>query len=287
MTTQTQPYANKNSPYAHLNAQQLKTLAAQPIGVFDSGVGGISVLQHIHALLPNEHLLYVADSKHAPYGNKTPQQIQSRCFEITDFLIQKGAKAIVVACNTATAAAIEEMRAKYSLPIFGMEPAVKPAAEASKNGIIGVLATVGTLKSAQFAGLLESYGRNVEVVTQACVGLVECIERGELNTEHTINLLKQYCHPLLDEGADTIVLGCTHYPFVKARIQEIVGDGVTLIDTGAAVAKHLQNRLNAMQLLADENRKGEVRFWTNNPAADAKPVIELLWGKAAQISVQA
>jgi glutamate racemase len=287
MTTQTQPYANKNSPYAHLDAQQLKTLAAQPIGVFDSGVGGISVLQHIHALLPNEHLLYVADSKHAPYGNKTPQQIQSRCFEITDFLIQKGAKAIVVACNTATAAAIDEMRAKYSLPIFGMEPAVKPAAEASKNGIIGVLATVGTLKSAQFAGLLESYGRNVEVVTQACVGLVECIERGELNTEHTINLLKQYCHPLLDEGADTIVLGCTHYPLVKARIQEIVGDGVTLIDTGAAVAKHLQNRLNAMQLLADENRKGEVRFWTNNPAADAKPVIELLWGKAAQISVQA
>lgn len=287
MTTQTQPYANKNSPYAHFDVQQLKTLAAQPIGVFDSGVGGISVLQHIHALLPHEQLLYVADSKHAPYGNKTPQQIQSRCFEITDFLIQQGAKAIVLACNTATAAAIDEMREKYHLPIFGMEPAVKPAAEASKNGIIGVLATVGTLKSAQFAGLLESYGRNVEVVTQGCVGLVECIERGELNTEHTINLLKQYCQPLLDEGADTIVLGCTHYPFVKARIQEIVGDDVTLIDTGAAVARHLQSRLNAMQLLANENCKGEVRFWTNNPAADAKPVIELLWGKAAQISVQA
>lgn len=285
MTAQIQPSVIKNSQ--PLNAAQLKTLAAQPIGVFDSGVGGISVLQHIHTLLPHEQLLYVADSKYAPYGNKTPQQIQSRCFEITDFLIKKGAKAIVVACNTATAAAIDEMRAKYSIPIFGMEPAVKPAAEASKNGIIGVLATVGTLKSAQFAGLLESYGRNVEVVTQGCIGLVECIERGELNAEHTIALLKQYCQPLLDEGADTIVLGCTHYPFVKARIQEIVGAGVTLIDTGAAVAKHLQNRLSAMQLLADERRSGEVIFWTNNPAVDAKRVIEMLWGKPAQIFVQA
>jgi len=249
-------------------------------------VGGISVLQHIHQLLPHEHLLYFADSKHAPYGNKTPQQIQSRCFEITDFLIEQGAKAIVVACNTATAAAIDAMRAQYALPIFGMEPAVKPAAEASKNGIIGVLATVGTLKSAQFAGLLESYGRNVEVVTQGCVGLVECIERGELNTEHTLNLLQQYCQPLLDEGADTVVLGCTHYPFLKADIQRIVGDQVTLIDTGAAVARHLQNRLAVMNLLADKTQNGEVRFWTNSTAAEAKVVIEMLWGKPAQITVQ-
>jgi glutamate racemase len=287
MTAQTQLDANKYRPDQQLNAEQLKTMADQPIGVFDSGVGGISVLQHIHALLPHEQLLYVADSKYAPYGNKTPQQIQSRCFEITDFLIEKGAKAIVVACNTATAAAIDEMRAKYRLPIFGMEPAVKPAAEASKNGIIGVLATVGTLKSAQFAGLLESYGRNVEVATQGCVGLVECIERGELSSEHTIKLLKQYCKPLLDEGADTIVLGCTHYPFLKTQIQKIVGDGVTLIDTGAAVAKHLQKRLAAMQLLADNSRNAEVCFWTNNPATDAKLVIEMLWGKPAQIFMQA
>ena len=258
-------------------------MATQPIGVFDSGVGGISVLQHIHTLLPHEQLLYVADSKYAPYGNKTPQQIQSRCFEITDFLIQKGAKAIVVACNTATAAAIDEMRAKYHLPIFGMEPAVKPAAEASKNGIIGVLATVGTLKSAQFAGLLESYGRNVEVVTQGCVGLVECIERGELNSEHTLKLLKKYCKPLLDEGADTIVLGCTHYPFVKALIRQIVGDGVTLIDTGAAVAKHLKKRLATLDLLTQQHQDAKVRFWTNSLSADAKQVIEMLWGAGAEV----
>jgi glutamate racemase len=172
----------------------------------DSGVGGISVLKHIHALLPQEELLYFADSQHAPYGNKSAKEIQARCFEIADFLIAKEIKALVVACNTATAAAIDALRNKYpNLPIIGMEPAVKPAAEATRNGIIGVLATVGTLKSAQFAALLESYGRNVEVVTQGCIGLVECIERGELNAEETRNLIRQYCAPLLAHDADTIV----------------------------------------------------------------------------------
>ncbi|MFZ3088909.1 MAG: glutamate racemase [Methylotenera sp.] len=254
-----------------------------PIGVFDSGVGGISVLQHIHTLLPHEQLLYVADSKYAPYGNKTPEEIQSRCFEIADFLIAKGAKALVVACNTATAAAIDAMRAKYTLPILGMEPAVKPAAEASRNGVIGVLATVGTLKSAQFAALLESYGRNVKVVTQGCVGLVECIERGELDSENTADLLKQYCQPLLDEGADTIVLGCTHYPFVRPLIEKIVGEKVALIDTGAAVAKHLQKRLAALDLLSDNKQLAEVKFWTNSEAANAKQVVEALWGKSAEV----
>lgn len=277
MTDQTMTLEIKNIPIRSAD------IADAPIGVFDSGVGGISVLQHIHALLPHEQLLYVADSRYAPYGNKTPQEIQSRCFEIADFLIAKSVKAIVVACNTATAAAIDMMREKYSLPIIGMEPAVKPAAEASKNGVIGVLATVGTLKSAQFAGLLESYGRNVKVVTQGCIGLVECIERGELSTDNTFDLLKQYCQPLLDEGADTIVLGCTHYPFVKPLIQQIVGKNVTLIDTGAAVAKHLQKRLAALDLLTQQHQAGSVRFWTNSQAADAKQVIEALWGKSAVV----
>jgi glutamate racemase len=277
MTDQTMTLEIKNIPI------KLALSADSPIGVFDSGVGGISVLQHIHALLPHEQLLYVADSKYAPYGNKTPEEIQSRCFEITDFLIAKGVKAIVVACNTATAAAIDSMRAKYTLPIIGMEPAVKPAAEASRNGVIGVLATVGTLKSAQFAGLLESYGRNVKVVTQGCVGLVECIERGELNSDSTHKLLKQYCLPLLNEGADTIVLGCTHYPFVKPLIQQIVGENITLIDTGAAVAKHLQKRLLALDLLTQQHQPGAVKFWTNNQAAEGKQVIEALWGETAEV----
>ena len=151
----------------------------QAIGVMDSGVGGISVLKHIRVLLPFEHLMYVADSKYAPYGNKTAEEITARCMVVADYLIAQDVKALVVACNTATAAAIDTMRSTYDVPIIGMEPAVKPAAAATKNGVIGVLATVGTLKSAQFAALLESYGRNVKVVTQGCVGLVECIERGE------------------------------------------------------------------------------------------------------------
>lgn len=277
MTDQTMTLEIKTIPI------QPTVSAEAPIGVFDSGVGGISVLQHIHALLPHEQLLYVADSRYAPYGNKTPQEIQSRCFEIADFLIAKGVKAIVVACNTATAAAIDKMREKYNLPIIGMEPAVKPAAEASKNGVIGVLATVGTLKSAQFAGLLESYGRNVKVVTQGCVGLVECIERGELRSDNTLNLLEQYCQPLLEEGADTIVLGCTHYPFVKPLIRQVVGGDVILIDTGAAVAKQLQKRLAMLDLLAPQHQAGMVMFWSNSQAADAKQVIEALWGKTAVV----
>jgi glutamate racemase len=253
-----------------------------PIGVMDSGVGGISVLRHIHALLPHEDLIYFADSKYAPYGSKTPDEIKARCFEVADFLIAKNVKALVVACNTATAAAIDDMRAKYALPIIGMEPAVKPAAEASKNGIIGVLATVGTLKSAQFAGLLESYGRNVQVVTQGCVGLVECIERGELNTQATRELLKKYLAPLLQEGADSVVLGCTHYPFVRPLIEGIVGPNVAIIDTGAAVAKQLQKKLEEADLLSP-NKRANIGFWTNSQVENAAQVIEQLWDAKAEI----
>jgi len=256
----------------------------RPIAVFDSGVGGISVLKHIHRLLPNEHLLYVADSFHAPYGNKSAAEIQARCFAIAEFLIAKDAKALVVACNTATAAAIDHMRAKYRLPIIGMEPAVKPAVEASRSGIIGVLATTGTLQSAQFAALLESYGRNVEVVTQACVGLVECVERGELSHDSTRAMVKQYCQPLLDEGADSIVLGCTHYPFLKPLIQEVVGEGVVLIDTGAAVAKQLNCRLLEQGLLAASKPCARVKFWSNSVSANAENVITQLWGESVKVS---
>lgn len=252
----------------------------KPIAVFDSGVGGISVLKHIHALLPNEQLLYVADSKYAPYGNKTPAEIQARCFEIADFLIAKNAKALVVACNTATAAAIGSMRQHYTLPIIGMEPAVKPAAAASKNGIIGVLATTGTLQSAQFAALLEHYGQNVQVVTQACVGLVECIEQGQLDAPQTQALLQQYCQPLMAAGADTIVLGCTHYPFVRQYIQQIVGPNVTLIDTGAAVAKRLQQVLEQQKMLNAATEAGDYVFLTSG-TEETELVMQQLWGLTA------
>ena len=255
-----------------------------PIGVFDSGVGGISVLKHIHTLLPNEDLIYVADSKFAPYGNKTPEFIQERAIWIADFLISKGAKALVVACNTATAAAVDLLRQKYDLPIIGMEPAVKPAAAATKTGVVGVLATSGTLKSAQFAALLEHYGQQVEVVTQACHGLVECVQRGELDSTATQDLLASYVQPLIAAGADTIVLGCTHYPFVRPLIENLVGDAVVLIDTGAAVAKELKRRLEDTRLLNAETQIGKVGFWSNSTHADAEDIVMHLWGERVGFS---
>ncbi len=258
-------------------------MSRAPIGVFDSGVGGISVLRHIRTVLPNENLLYVADSKYAPYGNKSPEFIRERAVFLADFLIAQGAKALVVACNTATAAAVETLRERYDLPIIGMEPAVKPAAAATKSGVVGILATVGTLKSAQFAALLESYGQSVTVVTEGCHGLVECIERGELATKETRTLLEGYLQPLLDGRVDTIVLGCTHYPFVRPLIEEIVGNEITLIDTGAAVARQLQKRLAEQDLLADAGKVASVAFWTNNEAVDAEQVIKQLWGDEVKI----
>lgn len=262
------------------------SLLSQPIGVMDSGVGGLSVLKHIRQLMPHENLVYFADSKHAPYGNKTPEQIEQRVFTIAEFLLTQGAKALVIACNTATAAAAHSLRDKYAhldIPIIGMEPAVKPAAEVTKNGVIGVLATSGTLKSAQFAALLESYGRNVQVVTQACIGLVEQIELGELDTPKTLQLIRQYTKPLLDEHADTIVLGCTHYPFVKSAIQDAVGTDIHLIDTGAAVARQLQKKLDAQGLLALENQSAKIDLWTNSEAANAQEIMTDLWGEHADI----
>lgn len=248
------------------------------IGVMDSGVGGLSVLKHLVHQLPNEHFVYYADSAYAPYGNKSSDTIRARCFAIADILIAQGAKALVVACNTATAAAIAALRQQYRVPIIGMEPAVKPAAAASKNGIIGVLATTGTLQSAQFAALLEHYGQQVQVVTQACVGLVECIEAGAIETPHTLALLTQYCAPLVAAGADTIVLGCTHYPFVRQQIQTLVGPHITLIETGAAVARQLQQVLMAQQLLSDRQTTTHPTFLTSGNA-ETQRVMAQLWAR--------
>jgi glutamate racemase len=245
----------------------------------DSGVGGLSVLHHINSLLPYENLTYVADSKYAPYGNLSPEEITKRCFTIADFLIAQGVKALVVACNTATAASIQLMRAKYALPIIGIEPAVKPAILTSKNGIIGVLATVGTLKSAQFSALLDTYGENMHIHIQACIGLVECIERGETKTLKTKELLTQYCEPILNSGADTIVLGCTHYPFVLELIREIVGKDISVIDTGAAVAKHLYTTLKTKSLTTSSKVEPNITIWTNNVAVNTTTVIQQLWNK--------
>jgi glutamate racemase len=251
-----------------------------PIGIFDSGVGGLSVLRHIREELPHENLLYVADSAHAPYGGKSPQEIQARSLALTEFLVGQDAKAIVVACNTATAAAIGLLRERFALPVIGMEPAVKPAVMATRSGVVGVLATTGTLKSAQFAALLESYGKNVRVVTQGCPGLVECVERGELDAPETRELLRHYIEPLLAEGADTLVLGCTHYPFLKPLIEELTAGRVALIDTGTAVARQVRRRIEEAGLAAAGDTPGKVKLWTSGNVAQGQQVMGALWKTA-------
>ncbi|MFV9684531.1 glutamate racemase [Pseudomonas sp. NY15367] len=254
-----------------------------PVGVFDSGVGGLSVLREIRQLLPNESLLYVADSGHVPYGEKSAEYIRERCVLITEHLLAQGAKALVLACNTATAAAGAELRARYpQLPIVGMEPAVKPAAAATRSGVVGVLATTGTLKSAKFAALLDRFANDVRVITQPCPGLVECIEAGELQAPATRQLLQGYVEPLLAEGCDTLILGCTHYPFLRPLLFELVPASVSLIDTGAAVARQLQRLLAQHDLLATEAAL-PTRYWSSGDPSQLCRVLPILLGEQAEI----
>jgi len=228
--------------------------ANSPIGIFDSGVGGLSILRHIHALLPNEALLYFADSGFAPYGEKPEAVIVERALSIADFLLQQNCKAIVVACNTATAAAIAALREKYpSLTVVGVEPGLKPAAAQTKTNVVGVLATERTLASDKFQALHEQQAASGDVrfLQQACVGLADQIEKGELASIQTVSLVRRYVEPLITQGADTLVLGCTHYPFVLEQIETVIKSlqkEVSIIDTGAAVARHLQRLLEQSHL---------------------------------------
>ena len=254
-----------------------------PVGVFDSGVGGLSVLREIRRLLPGEDLLYVADSEHAPYGDKPKETIEARSLAITEFLLERHAKAIVVACNTATAAAVETLRARFTVPVIAMEPAVKPAASHTKTGVIGVLATNGTLGSGNFARLHERFGAEVNILVQPCPGLVERVEAGNLSSAETRALAERFIFPLLEQRADTLVLGCTHYPFLVPLIQEIAGPTVTIIDPSAAIARELRRRLADAGLLSGESRDGTVRFWTSTIPGRIQPVVAQLWEGAVEV----
>jgi glutamate racemase len=254
-----------------------------PIGVFDSGVGGLSVLGEIRSLLPNESLLYVADCGHIPYGEKTPEFIRQRCAVMAEFFQAQGAKALVLACNTATVAGVADLRERYpNWPIVGMEPAVKPAAAATRSGVVGVLATTGTLQSAKFAALLDRFAIDVHVITQPCPGLVELIETGDLVSPAIRNLLRGYVEPLLAAGCDTIILGCTHYPFLKPLLREMIPDSISLIDTGGAVARQLQRLLSQHQLLA-HGPALESQFWTSGSLELFRNILPLLWNKAGNV----
>ncbi|MEL7937258.1 glutamate racemase [Pseudomonas delhiensis] len=250
----------------------------RPIGVFDSGVGGLSVLREIRARLPGESLVYLADCGHVPYGEKTPEYIRERCRRIAEFLIAQDCKALVLACNTATAAAASDLRERYpQLPILAMEPAVKPAAAATSSGVVGVLATTGTLKSARFAALLDRFASDVRVITQPCPGLVERIEAGDLDGPQTRELLQGFVEPLLAEGCDTLILGCTHYPFLRPLLGRMLPSGVSLIDTGAAVARHLQASLASRGLQALGPAK-KTHFFTSGAVEMFERVLPVLWG---------
>lgn len=252
------------------------------IGVFDSGVGGLSVLHHIRRTLPHERLIYIADSAHVPYGDKPPSYIEQRSLALTRFLIEQGADAIVIACNTATAAAAASLRGQFSLPIVGMEPAVKPAVAVTHSGVVGVLATIGTLESARFAALLERYAGEVEIVTQGCPGLVEQVERGELHSPQTRALVERYTAPLLARGADTLILGCTHYPFLAPLIHEVVGDHIALVDTGEAVARQLRRRIQ-LELPARTAGDASAQFFTSGDAEQATRIMSVLWDEAVAV----
>ena len=258
-------------------------ISSGAIGVFDSGVGGLSVLHHIRQALPNERLIYVADSGHVPYGDKPASYIEQRSLALTRFLIEQGADAIVIACNTATAAAAAMLRSHFNIPIVAMEPAVKPAVAATRSGVVGVLATVGTLESARFAALLERYAGEVEIVTQSCPGLVEQVERGDLNGMQTCELITRYTAPLLARGADTLILGCTHYPFLAPLITEVVGPDIVLVDTGVAVARQLQRRIQIELPGRASGTSADAQFWISGDATQASSIISVLWGETVEV----
>ncbi|MGF6966946.1 glutamate racemase [Paraburkholderia sp. WC7.3g] len=214
-----------------------------PIGIFDSGLGGLSVLRAVRAQLPDEAMLYVADSLYAPYGERDDDFITDRTLAIGAWLAAQGAKALVVACNTATAQSIALVREKLPIPLIGVEPGVKPAALQSKSRVAGVLATPATLRSARFQGLLERYAADCRFLCQPGHGLVQAVERCDVDSAELRALLRSYLEPMLDAGADTLVLGCTHYPFLDAAIRDIVGERLALIDTSVAIARQLERVL--------------------------------------------
>lgn len=247
-------------------------MKTNPIGIFDSGVGGTSIFKELHLLLPLEHSIYLADSKNAPYGEKSREEIVRLSIKNTEFLLHQKCKLIVVACNTAMTNAVQELREKYRVPIVGIEPAIKPAALNSKSKIIGILATKGTLSSKLFAQTSDLFAKNTEVVEIVGDGLVEAIERGDKDTEETRKLLEHLLAPMIEKKIDYLVLGCSHYPYLVPQIKKLLPQNVEIIDSGAAVARQTKTILKSLGLLAETQQKKPL-FFTN---ADPKVLKDLL-----------
>lgn len=255
-----------------------------PIGVFDSGVGGLSVLRAMRALMPNENMIYLGDQGHVPYGPRPMEEIQKFSERITRFLLKQNSKLIVVACNTASAAALTYLRKQFPEVTFvGMEPAVKPAAETTRTGRVGVLATPATFQGALYASVVERFGTAVELFQNTCPGLVGQIEKGELTSTATRSILEDALGPMLEKNIDTVVLGCTHYPFVIPLIEQIVGKNVRVIDPAPSVARQAKRLLEAAGMLNQSGERGAVRFLTSGDPASMKSLLPLLLGSQGEV----
>ncbi len=241
----------------------MNTEPQQPIGIFDSGIGGTSIWKEINALLPNESTIYLSDSKNAPYGQKTKEDIIKLSVKNTEFLINQGCKVIVVACNTATTNAIEYLRANYNIPFIGIEPAIKPASIQTKTGVIGILATKGTLNSSLFEKTSANINNDVKIIEQIGEELVELIENGKMYSSKMNQLLEEYLSPMISKKCDYIVLGCTHYPYLVPQIREIIGSDIKIIDSGAAVAKQTKSILVNKNFLNSSENSVENTFYIN------------------------
>jgi len=249
------------------------------VGIFDSGVGGLSVLHEIHTLLPSQPLLYVADQAHVPYGKRQLSEIRDFSFAITQYMLDAGAVLIVVACNTASAAALKELRIAFpNIPFVGMEPAVKPASQQTKNGIVGVLATPATFQGELYATLVERFAQDVQILTSTLPGLVEEIEDARLDCPAARSILEKAIHPMVAQGADTIVLGCTHYPFVLPLIRKIAGSGVNVIDPAPAIARRIKSLLQQYGLEDSTAMPANIAFATSGDAGRFKTTIQKLLG---------
>lgn len=243
-----------------------------PIGLFDSGIGGTSIWREIHALMPNENTIYLADSKNAPYGLKSKEEIIALSCKNTEFLLEKNCKIIVVACNTATTNAIKELRAKYDVPFIGIEPAIKPAALQSKTQTIGILATKGTLNSELFHKNVANHP-DVKIIEQIGHGLVQLIENGDKDSAEMEDLLKSYLDPMIKNNIDYLVLGCSHYPYLIPQIKKIIPPHIKIIDSGEAVAKQTQKILEQNHLLNNSKEKSSQIFYTNSEPAVLETIL--------------
>ncbi|TMC85280.1 MAG: glutamate racemase [Chloroflexi bacterium] len=255
-----------------------------PIGIFDSGVGGLSVLREIRAALPAESIDYVADSANAPWGDKPPGFVRDRGLAISRFLVSQGVKAIVIGSNTGTAGSAEALRSALSIPVVGIEPGIKPAVMATRTGIVGAIVPAAVSESDRLASLLDRFGGDVKVIIQPVPGLVEHIEEADLDGPELRRMVEGYIRPMLDAGADAIVLGSTHYVFLKPVITEIAGADVALIETGAAVARQLTRILDERGIRAARGDGGRERFWTSGDPRQASRVISSLLGRNVKVA---